>query len=74
VHAARGIEGRDAVWGHPDLMPTGDDLDHPDEFASGASSVPLDLSGLDDTTAPPEPSDPPDQPDTGSAPPPDRDA
>ena len=25
----RGIEGRDAVWSHPDLMPTADDLDDP---------------------------------------------
>jgi putative hydrolase len=55
VLAGRGMEGRDAVWSHPDLLPTGDDLDDPTGFASGASSVPLDLSSLDDTTAPPEP-------------------
>ena len=53
--AARGIDGRDAIWAHPDLLPTGDDLDSPADFASGASSVPLDLSGLDDTAAPEEP-------------------
>lgn len=26
---ARGVEGRDAVWGHPDLAPTAKDLDDP---------------------------------------------
>jgi len=31
--AARGTEGRDAVWHHPDLMPTADDLDDPHGFA-----------------------------------------
>ncbi|MDQ1627209.1 MAG: hypothetical protein QOI54_953 [Actinomycetota bacterium] len=55
VLAVRGTEGREAVWGHPDLMPTGEDLDQPDAFASGSSSAPLDLSGLEDTAAPPEP-------------------
>jgi putative hydrolase len=28
-----GIETRDGLWGHPDLMPTADDLDDPMEFA-----------------------------------------
>ena len=51
---ARGIDGRDAVWAHPDLLPTADDLDDPAGFAAGGSA-PLDLSGLDDTEAPPEP-------------------
>ncbi|MGZ4639232.1 MAG: zinc-dependent metalloprotease, partial [Actinomycetes bacterium] len=54
---ARGLEGRDAVWAHPDLLPTGDDLDHPAAFAAGSSSAPLDLSGLEDTEAPAEPGD-----------------
>ena len=53
----RGLEGRDAVWAHPDLLPTGDDLDHPAAFAAGSSSAPLDLSGLEDTEAPAEPGD-----------------
>jgi hypothetical protein len=52
---ARGIDGRDAIWSHPDLLPTGDDLDSPADFASGATSVPLDLSGLNDTEAPDDP-------------------
>ncbi|GAB3591229.1 zinc-dependent metalloprotease [Angustibacter peucedani] len=28
-----GVEGRDAVWSHPDLMPTADDLDDPMGYA-----------------------------------------
>ena len=35
---ARGIDGRDAVWGHPDLMPGSSDLDDPQAFATGSSS------------------------------------
>jgi putative hydrolase len=31
---ARGAEGRDAVWSHPDLIPTSADLDDPLGFAS----------------------------------------
>jgi putative hydrolase len=30
---AKGIDGRDAVWAHPDLVPTADDLDDPQGFA-----------------------------------------
>ncbi len=30
----RSIAGRDAVWEHPDLLPTADDLDDPEGFAS----------------------------------------
>jgi putative hydrolase len=29
---ARGTEGRDALWGHPDMLPTPQDLDDPDGF------------------------------------------
>jgi putative hydrolase len=32
VAAARGIDGRDALWGHPDLLPGPDDLDDPAGF------------------------------------------
>ncbi|CAA9388151.1 MAG: Collagen alpha 1(I) chain precursor [uncultured Propionibacteriaceae bacterium] len=32
---ARGLEGRDAVWTHPDLIPTSADLDDPLGFISG---------------------------------------
>ncbi len=54
VLAERTQEGREAVWAHPDLLPTADDLDDPAGFAGGGSA-PLDLSGLEDTKAPPEP-------------------
>ncbi len=58
VLAERGQDGREAVWAHPDLLPSADDLDDPTGFATGAGSAPLDLSGLDDTQAPPEPDQP----------------
>ena len=30
----RGIDGHDALWGHPDLLPGDEDFAHPDSFAS----------------------------------------
>ncbi|ASU82721.1 hydrolase [Nocardiopsis gilva YIM 90087] len=36
---ARGTEGRDAVWAHPDLMPSSSDLDDPDAFVRGESDI-----------------------------------
>ncbi|SNQ46043.1 putative hydrolase [Frankia canadensis] len=39
---ARGREGRDAVWAHPDLLPTADDLASPATFVSGAAASILD--------------------------------
>ena len=33
VTEQRGISGRDAIWGHPDLLPTADDLADPLGFA-----------------------------------------
>jgi putative hydrolase len=49
VRAARGSEGRDALWEHPDFLPTADDLDSPEAIESFvARSAPLDLSALDD--------------------------
>jgi len=46
VRSARGVEGRDALWAHPDLVPTGSDLDDPLGFAEhghlSASSDDLD--------------------------------
>jgi putative hydrolase len=50
-----GISGRDAIWGHPDLLPTADDLDDPLGFA--------DTVGTDEVftveDAAPEQDDPP---------------
>jgi putative hydrolase len=42
----RGVAGRDAVWAHPDLLPTSDDLDDPDGFIRGKPEFDIsDLSG-----------------------------
>jgi len=43
---ARGAEGRDAVWAHPDLLPTEEDFDDPAGFVAGRHE--LDVSELDD--------------------------
>ena len=40
----RGIGGRDALWGHPDLLPSADDFTDPDAYAQSQ----LDLGSLDD--------------------------
>ncbi|WP_462188352.1 MULTISPECIES: zinc-dependent metalloprotease [unclassified Frankia] len=42
VRDARGHEGRDALWAHPDLLPTAADLAAPEAFVSGAPSSALD--------------------------------
>jgi putative hydrolase len=49
---ARGVDGRDAVWQHPDLMPAAGDLDDPDAFVHGTQTD-LDISAL--TEAPQTP-------------------
>ena len=43
---ARGVDGRDALWAHPDLLPTAEDLEDPDAFVRGQDQ--LDISGLED--------------------------
>jgi len=35
----RGTAGRDALWAHPDLVPTADDLDDPAAFVAGSDDV-----------------------------------
>ncbi|HEY0639307.1 MAG TPA: zinc-dependent metalloprotease [Pseudonocardiaceae bacterium] len=35
---ARGADGRDALWAHPDLMPTAEDLDDPTAFVDRSAS------------------------------------
>ena len=42
---ARGVDGRDAIWAHPDLMPTAEDLDDPDSFVRGGPE--LDIQDLE---------------------------
>ncbi|MBV9872201.1 MAG: zinc-dependent metalloprotease [Frankiaceae bacterium] len=45
----RGIDDRDAVWSHPDLLPGPEDLDDPSGWVErGATDEPFDLSQLDD--------------------------
>ena len=39
---ARGVDGRDAVWAAPDLLPGSADLDDPIAYVTGSSSVPDD--------------------------------
>jgi putative hydrolase len=50
VTERRGVSGRDAIWAHPDLLPTAEDLDDPLGFGENDSSAaPDDLSGLDES-------------------------
>jgi hypothetical protein len=42
---ARGIDGRDAIWAHPDLLPTAEDFDDPDGFVRGRPE--FDISDLE---------------------------
>jgi putative hydrolase len=45
----RGIGGRDALWGHPDLLPGNDDFADPDGYARSQLDVgDLDIGSLDD--------------------------
>jgi putative hydrolase len=46
VRHTRGLDGRDAVWAHPDLLPTTDDLTDPAAFLGRDE---LDVSALDET-------------------------
>lgn len=39
----RGIEGRDALWTHPDMLPTAEDLEDPAGFVSRATNLAADL-------------------------------
>ncbi len=47
VTQQRGVSGRDAIWAHPDLLPTADDLDDPLGFAERTADDGADpLEGL----------------------------
>ncbi|MEU8306580.1 zinc-dependent metalloprotease [Actinomadura sp. NPDC048955] len=73
---ARGTEGRDAVWEHPDLLPTSDDLDDPEGFVHGRDEIEglsdIDLSkltrGLDEDEKPDEKPDEKESGDAGEEP------
>ncbi|MEI8056741.1 MAG: zinc-dependent metalloprotease [Actinomycetes bacterium] len=54
VRAVGGSEGRDELWGHPDLLPAPQDLDSAEAIeAFVRRTAPLDLSELDDLPAAP---------------------
>jgi putative hydrolase len=44
---ARGAEGRDAVWAHPDLLPTVEDLDDPAGYAGRQGDAAQDSAAVD---------------------------
>ena len=46
---ARGLEGRDALWAHPDLLPTADDLENPEAFLRGNTDI--DMADFEDAVA-----------------------
>lgn len=69
----RGLQGRDAVWDHPDLMPTADDLDDPASFTSRRETAASEYEDFDaalgklldggfDAPADPQEDDPQDKP------------
>jgi putative hydrolase len=63
VTEKHGVSGRDAIWSHPDLLPTAEDLDDPLGFADTVGrGAELDLEGLDG------PQDTRDQPQASAAP------
>jgi putative hydrolase len=45
---ARGVEGRDAIWAHPDLLPSSEDLDEPLDFVNRSDDDPPGLDELRD--------------------------
>jgi putative hydrolase len=47
---ARGVDARDALWAHPDLLPAADDLENPDTFVHGQPE--LDISDLENPENP----------------------
>jgi putative hydrolase len=55
LEAARGPDGRDGLWAHPDLLPSAEDLQDPDAFVRGQDDMSdlSDFSGLEDPSAGP---------------------
>lgn len=56
----RGVEGRDGLWAHPDLLPTAEDFDDPEGFVRGrpeldTSALDVDIADLDDPGEPDNP-------------------
>jgi putative hydrolase len=60
LRAERGVDGRDAIWAHPDLLPSPADLDDPQTWDGGLAGLTLTDADFDALTRtdddPPEPS------------------
>ncbi|MTD13199.1 zinc-dependent metalloprotease [Nakamurella sp. YIM 132087] len=52
--ASRGADGRDALWGSPDLLPTAKDLDDPTGFVERDKEFSALLAGLEDVESLPD--------------------
>jgi len=48
VRSARGVQARDALWSHPDLLPGPEDLADPLGFAQDSGQAPDTIEGLED--------------------------
>lgn len=62
----RGVADRDALWEHPDLLPTAEDLDDPDGFGRRAEDLDDPIAALERTANQAPTERPPDTPDTDS--------
>ncbi|MGK5554852.1 zinc-dependent metalloprotease [Actinomadura kijaniata] len=65
LSSVRGTAGRDAVWEHPDLLPTAEDLDDPEGFVHGREEIEglsdLDISAFTDEARADGPKDGPEE-------------
>ena len=57
IRAERGVDGRDAVWAHPDLLPSAEELSDPQAYLH--RDEPFDLRGLESAPPPPVAPEPP---------------
>lgn len=48
IRSDRGVQARDSLWSHPDLLPGPDDLDDPLGFVQASGEVPDTLEGIGD--------------------------
>ena len=61
----RGYEARDALWAHPDLLPTEEDFDDPEGFVRGKKE--LDMSAFEEAAGNVSPEDPRSDPEAPGA-------
>jgi putative hydrolase len=63
--SARGTDGRDALWDHPDLLPSAEDLADPEAFVRGQDDIDIpDISDLSDLADGPSAASPEGSPST----------